>query len=170
VAREPLSSDLRVAKARIFSLRDTTTESFDSVRATADAVLLEFGASRQQNLAVRGRIQKAQPRLRTLFLTRASLWKYRAQTPGFELPREVLLAQLEFDTQSAKTLDAIADRIEGKPSSKTREVLESFAHLEQVSGEIRWQQPANPLEPQVRALMALSKRSKELTVWLDENI
>jgi len=170
VAREPLSSDLRVAKARIFSLRDTTTESFDSVRATADAVLLEFGASRQQNLAVRGRIQKAQPQLRTLFLTRASLWKYRAQTPGFELPREVLLAQQEFDTQSAKTLDAIADRIEGKPSSKTREVLESFAHLEQVSGEIRWQQPANPLEPQVRALMALSKRSKELTVWLDENI
>jgi multidrug resistance protein MdtO len=170
VAREPLSSDLGVSRARGFALRDTITESFDSVRATADAVLLEFGASRQQNMALRGRIQKVQPRLRTLFLTRMALWKYRARAPGFELPREVLLAQQEFDTQSAKTLDAIADRIEGKPFSRTKAVEESFAHLEQVCGEIRSQQPPNPLEPQVLALMALSNRSEKLMVWLDENV
>ena len=170
VIREPLSDDPRVAKARRVSLREALTENFDSVRATADAVLLEFGHSREQNMALRGRIQTAQVPLRTLFLTRMSLWKYRAQTPGFELPREVLLAQQEFDTQSAAKLDAIADRIEGKSSSKTGDLEKSFADLKQVSGNIHSQQPRNKLDPQIQALMALSNRSETLTIWLDANM
>jgi len=103
-------------------------------------------------------------------LTRVALWKYRAQTPGFELPKEVLLAQQAFDTQSANKLDAIADRIEGKSSSKTNDMEESFAHLEQASGKIRSQQPPDILDPHVRTLMVLSKRSEELTIWLNENL
>src|SRR6516162_6692820 len=170
VIREPLSNDPRVAKARQFSLRETVTENFDSVRATADAVFLEFGSSREQNMALRRRIQAAQVPLRTLFLTRVALWKYRAQTPGFELPKEVLLAQQAFDTQSANKLDAIADRIEGKSSSKTNDMEESFAHLEQASGKIRSQQPPDILDHHVRTLMVLSNRSEELTIWLNENL
>ena len=99
-----------------------------------------------------------------------ALWKYRAQTPGFELPREVLLAQQEFDTQSAAKLDAIADRIEGKSSSKTGDLEKSFADLKQVSGNIHSQQPRNKLDPQIQALMALSNRSETLTIWLDANM
>jgi multidrug resistance protein MdtO len=170
VIREPLSNDPRVAKARQFSLRETVTENFDSVRATADAVFLEFGPSREQNMALRRRVQAAQVPLRTLFLTRVALWKYRAQTPGFELPKEVLLAQQVFDTQSANKLDAIADRIEGKSSSKTSDMEESFAHLEQASGKIRSQQPPDILDHHVRTLMVLSNRSEELTIWLNENL
>jgi multidrug resistance protein MdtO len=170
VVREPLSSDPRVAKVRHFSLRETVTENFDSVRATADAVLLEFGPSRQQDMALRRRIRTVQVPLRTLFLTRMALWKYRAQTPGFELPKEVLNAQQVFDTQSANKLDAIADRIEDKFSSKTSDMEESFAHLEQVSSKTRSQQPPDILDHQVRTLLALSNRSEKLTSWLDENI
>jgi multidrug resistance protein MdtO len=84
-------------------------------------------------MALRGRIRTAQLPLRTLFLIRMALWKYRAQTPGFELPAEVLLAQQQFDTQSANKLDAIADRIEGKSSSQINDMEDSFAHLQQVS-------------------------------------
>jgi len=170
VIREPLSDDPHVAKARRLSLRDTTTESFDSVRATADAVLLEFGGSRQQNMALRGRIRTAQLPLRTLFLIRMALWKYRAQTPGFELPAEVLLAQQQFDTQSANKLDAIADRIEGKSSSQINDMEDSFAHLQQVSSRVRPQQPPDTLGRHVQALMALSRRSEELTTWLEQNV
>ena len=169
VVREPLADDPRIAKSRRFSLRESVTESFDRVRATADAVFLEFGTSRQQNMALRGRVRRAQLPLRTLFLTRMALWKYRAQTPGFELPREVLLAQQAFDALSANKLDAIANRIEGKSSPKTRDMEDSFALLQQVTGKLRAQELPDP-GPQVHALMVLSNRSAELTTWLDQNV
>ena len=36
--------------------------------------------------------------------------------PGFELPHTVDAAQRAFDDELARTLEAIADRIEGRPS------------------------------------------------------
>jgi multidrug resistance protein MdtO len=170
VMREPLSNDPQVAKARRFSLRETVMENFDSVRTVGDAVLLEFGASRREALEWRKRTQIAQPRLRTLYLIRMALWKYRAQTPGFELPTEVLAAQREFDNQSAVVFDGIADRLEGKSSWEKGDVQGSFEHLEQTAGKVDSQQPRDPREPQVHALLSLSRRSEQLTTWLAENI
>jgi multidrug resistance protein MdtO len=170
VVREPFSSDPRVTKAPPFSLRETVGESFDSVRAMADAALLEFGPSREQDLRWRKRIQAAQVQLRTLFLTRMALWKYLARTRGFELPQEVLRAQEEFDKQSARILDGIADRVEGKTSTKGGNLQTSFEHLQQVIGKIGSQGPRDMLEPQLPAFLALSSRSEKLTIWLNENI
>jgi multidrug resistance protein MdtO len=170
IIREPLSNDPQVAKARRFSLRETITENFDNVRTAGDAVLLEFGPSRREALEWRKRTQTAQASLRTLYLTRMALWKYRAQTPGFELPTEVLAAQKEFDNQSAVALDGIADRLEGKSSGGKEDVQESFAHLEQAARKVDSQQPRDPREAQVRALIGLSRQSEQLTSWLAQNI
>jgi multidrug resistance protein MdtO len=136
----------------------------------ADAALLEFGPSREQDLRWRKRIQAAQVQLRTLFLTRMALWKYLARTRGFELPQEVLRAQEEFDKQSARILDGIADRVEGKTSTKGGNLQTSFEHLQQVIGKIGSQGPRDMLEPQLPAFLALSSRSEKLTIWLNENI
>jgi multidrug resistance protein MdtO len=170
IMREPLSSDPQEAKARRFALRETLTDNFDKVRAAGDAVLLEFGPSRREALEWRKRSQIAQVALRTLYLARMALWKYRAQTTGFEVPSEVLAAQQEFDDQSAVAMDGIADRLEGKPPAKSANVKESFEHLDQVARKIGAQQPPDPHDPQVRALLALSRRSEQLTLWLTENI
>jgi multidrug resistance protein MdtO len=170
VIREPLSNDPQVAKARRFSLRETVTENFDSVRTAGDAVLLEFGPSRREALEWRNRAQTAQAQLGTLYLTRMALWKYRAQTPGFELPTEVLAAQKEFDNQSTIALEGIADRLEGKSSAEKGDVQGSFEHLEQAARKIDSQQPRDPRDPQVHALLVLSHRSEQLTTWLAQNI
>ena len=168
--REPVSNDPQVAKARRFSLRETLIDNFDRVRAAGDAVLLEFGPSRREALALRKESQVAQVSLRTLYLTRMALWKYRAQAAGFELPKEVLAAQQEFDNQSAVALDAIADRLQGNPPAKTGKVKESFERLEQIGSKFESQQPAEPHDPQVRALLVLSRRSEQLTLWLTDNV
>jgi multidrug resistance protein MdtO len=169
LVKEPLSRDPGGAKPP-FSLRDTITENFDSVRAMADAALLEFGPSREQDLRWRKRIQAAQSPLRTLFLTRMALWKYHAQRRGFELPQEVLRAQQEFDNQSAETLDGIADRLEGKSPAKDGDLQTSFEHLQQVIDTVGSQEPRDKPEPRLQALLALSSRSEKLAIWLDENI
>jgi multidrug resistance protein MdtO len=170
IMREPVSSDPQVSKARRFSLRETIIENFDSVRMAADGVLLEFGASRREAMEWRQRVQMGQARLRTLDLIRMALWKYRAQTPGFELPTEVLGAQKQFDDQSAVVMDGIADRLEGKSIGGNGDVQGSFQRLEQTANAIDSQQPRDPRAPQVRALLALSRQSEQLTRWLAANI
>jgi hypothetical protein len=71
----------------------------------ADAVLLEFSSSRQQDLILRDRIRHWQPHLRALFLIQVALLKYRLRLPGFDLPEAVALAQQEFDAELAKVLE-----------------------------------------------------------------
>ena len=86
LVREPLPGERRLAIDRSYSLRETINANFDKVIASGDGVLFEFSSSRQQDLALRSRIRRWLPQLRTLFVTRIALLKYRLQLPGFELP------------------------------------------------------------------------------------
>src|ERR1700757_4571172 len=115
-AREPTAGDLRLNSERSYVLREKINSNFDAVRASADGVLFEFGPSRNQDLAWRSKIKEWQPQLRLLFLTEIALWKYRARLPGFELPQAIHVAQRDFDDELARTLNALADRIDGRRS------------------------------------------------------
>jgi len=128
-AREPISRDYNVAAERTYSLREAISSNFDGVRAPADGLLFEFGPSRQQDLAWRTKFRQRQAQRRLLFLTEIALWKYRALLPGFELPHPVAAAQLAFDGELARAPEAIADRIEGRPS-QVGLFEESLARLE----------------------------------------
>jgi multidrug resistance protein MdtO len=112
--RQPLAGERKVAIERSYSLRETINSNFDKVRSLADGLLFEFGLSRQKDFALRGQIREWQPQRRMLFVTRITLFKYRLQFPGFELPSAVCDLQLEFDSQLAATLERIADRLEEK--------------------------------------------------------
>jgi len=168
--REPLSKDLIVAVERSFSLRETINNSFDQVRALADGVLFEFGPSRQHDLALRSRIYRLQPQLRTLFLTRTALWKYRAQLPGFTLPQAVAVAQLEFDRQLATTLESMASRLEGN----TREGKGSFENasepLEDTVRNCCAERPLGSETERLQTFLTLSRRVANLTASLEREI
>jgi multidrug resistance protein MdtO len=170
LAREPASADRRVATSRYFSLREAIGKNFDNVRSLGDGVLLEFGATREEGLIWRRRIRQWQPQLRTFFLTQVNLWKYRAQLPGFELPEPVRAAQVEFDNQSAKALDGIADRIEGKPPAPKAELEKSLEHLDQVIQTFRSENPQEAAAPQIQAFLPLPRRIEILTTSLDQQI
>jgi multidrug resistance protein MdtO len=169
--REPLSKDLIVAVERSFSLRETINNSFDQVRALADGVLFEFGPSRQHDLALRSRIYRLQPLLRTLFfLTRTALWKYRAQLPGFTLPQAVAVAQLEFDRQLATTLESMASRLEGN----TREGKGSFENasepLEDTVRNCCAERPLGSETERLQTFLTLSRSVANLTASLEREI
>jgi multidrug resistance protein MdtO len=99
---------------RISVLHDTISTRFDNVRSLADGVLLEFGPSRQHDLALRDGIRKWQPQLRALFIMRSALLKYRLQLPGFVLPAAVIASLRTYDECSARLFEEIADRMDGK--------------------------------------------------------
>jgi multidrug resistance protein MdtO len=168
-AREPISRDYSVAAERSYSLREAINNNFDSVRASADGVLFEFGPSRLQDLGWRSRFRQWQPQLRLLFVTEIALWKYRARLPGFELPHAVGAAQRAFDDELARALEAIADRIEGRPS-QVGLFEESLAPLERAVSTYEGSEPRPAVADRFQAFLSLHRRIESLTSSLQKEI
>jgi len=169
-AREPFSSDVKVAIEHSYALREAINKSFDSARASGDAVLFEFGPSRERDLRFRNRLREWQPQLRTLFLMRIALWKYRAQLPGFAFPEPVRVAQQEFDYQSAKVLDNMADRLEGKTSHENGNLEVSFEQLQQTVSTFASGRATQAITPELHSFLRISRKFESLTLTLDKEI
>jgi multidrug resistance protein MdtO len=170
-AREPFSEDPGTAIKQSITLRETINTNLDRVRALADGVLLEFGPSREQNLALRNRIRQWQTQLRMLFITRIALSKYRMRLPGFELPETIWQAQREFDDELAKTLDTMADRFEGQPTARRGSGLEaSFKNLEQTVQTFGLRDLHRVIPEQLKTFLTLSRRLEGLATSLDGEI
>jgi multidrug resistance protein MdtO len=170
LAREPLSGNLRIAIEQSYSLRDTINRSFNNVRDFSDGVLFEFGASRQADLVLRNKIIRWQPQLRTVFVTRVSLLKYCLQLPGFELPKQVQIAQREFDECLARVMDEVAANFEGKPCQETNTLETSLARLEETVSVCGLTEEQGVVAAHLRSFLALSRRIESLVVSLEKEI
>jgi multidrug resistance protein MdtO len=168
-AREPISRDYNVAAERSYSLREEINNNFDGARASADGVFLEFGPSRQQDLAWRSNFRQWQPQLQILFVAEIALWKYRARLPGFELPHAVDAAQRAFDDELARVLEAIADRIERRPS-QVGLFEESLARLERAVSTYEGSEPQPETADRFQAFLSLHRRIESLTSSLQNEI
>ena len=165
-AREPASKDLKAATARRFALGETINTNLDKARALADGVLLEFGHSRDRDLALRSLIRRAQPQMRVLFIMQIAEWKYRAQLPGFELPEAIAVQQREFDERLAESLDAMADRIQGR-STGVQTLQEALARLERT---IQAYRPKGTSEGRFDALLLLGRKIESSILSLTNEI
>jgi multidrug resistance protein MdtO len=167
--REPISTDYNVAAERSYFLREAINNNVDGVRASADGVLFEFGPSRHQDLAWRSKFRQWQPQLRLLFVTEIVLWKYRARLPGFELPHAIAAAQRAFDDELARTLETIADRIEGRPK-EVRLFEESLARLERAVSTYEGSAPQPATADRFQAFLSLNRRIESLTSSLQKEV
>ena len=170
LAREPLSTDRRLAVERTYELRETINQRFDSVRALADGVLFEFGASRRRDLALRNRIRDWQPQLRIVFLTRVALLKYRLNLRGFELPQPIRHAQKTFDDSLATRLDGMAGRLAGTVGEGRDAFDDAFSRLTEAMRQHRSEQPRDGLPIQLESFVNLSRRIHSLTLALDREV
>ena len=166
-AREPVSKDLKTATARRYALGETINTNLDKVRALADGVLLEFGSSREQDLALRSLIRRVQPQMRVLFIMQIAEWKYRVQLPGFELPEVIAVQQREFDDRLAESLDAMADRIEGRSTSVQQTLQEALARLERT---IQTYRPKGTSEGRYDALLLLGRKIESSILSLTNEV
>jgi multidrug resistance protein MdtO len=165
--REPLSEERNVGIERSYFLRETINTNLDKVRSLADGVLFEFGPSRQQNLVLRSQIRKWQPQLRMLFLTRITLFKYRLQLTGFELPAAVRAFQLEFDNRLAVVLDRMADRMEGQTPTEDHDFKDAFEHLEKAMRTCCSEGAQRSMAIELKTFLALSRTAESLVMSLD---
>jgi multidrug resistance protein MdtO len=170
LVREPLPGKINFAGERSSALREAINANFDKVRSLADGVLFEFGPSRQRDLELRDRIRQWQPQLRTFFVVRIALLKYRLQLPGFELPEAARMAQQEFDNLTANLLDGMADRMEGKTPEVDPRSHDSFERLEQTIRACCSEGPQGLLTAHMETFLALSRSIESVTMSLDKDI
>ena len=168
--RQPLSEERKSAIERSYFLRETINTNFDKVRSLADGVLFEFGPTRQQDLALREQVRQWQPQLRMLFLTRITLFKYRLQLTGFELPAAVRASQLEFDSRLAAALDRMADRVEGQAPAEDHDFKDAFERLEKAVRNCCSEGPQRSMAIELKTFLALSRTAKSLVMSLDNEI
>ena len=76
LAEQLLEKDQVKAIKRIRQLRDQLNAGFQAVSAQADAVLFEFGPSRQRKLQIREDVRRWQPSIRTLLQVQITAVQY----------------------------------------------------------------------------------------------
>jgi multidrug resistance protein MdtO len=174
LARGPVSNDLREAIETSYVLRETINAHFERIRSLADGVLFEFGPSRRRDLELRARIRRWQPELRTLFVMRIASLKYRLQAPGFEVPEMIRRRQQVYDNHSATILEEMADRIEGKAASATKNVDDSHELLnrtvEGIQGEKSAHLPPGRAESFITLLRGIDGLTTSLASEIDSGI
>jgi multidrug resistance protein MdtO len=168
--RQPLSEERKVAIERSYFLRETINTNFDKVRSLADAVLFEPGPSCPQDLALRSQIRKWQPQLRLLFVTRITLFKYRLQLTGFEVPAAVRASQLQFDSRLAAILNRMADRMEEKIPTEDYDSQDAFEPLENAVRTSYMEDSHQSIGRELETFLALSRTAEGLVISLANEI
>jgi multidrug resistance protein MdtO len=129
LAEQLLLEDHIKAIRRIRQLRDQINAGFQAVSAQSDAVLLEFGPSRQQKLQIREDFRRWQPAIRTLLQVQVTSAQYLAQKPLSNLPDPVAQAGVAFERDIAQVMRAMASEVTGKPTDAVPEIRLSAARF-----------------------------------------
>ena len=170
--REPSSSDIPSAVERSHDLGEMLNAQWDKVRSLADGVLFEFGPSRPSALALRERIRRWQPQLRTLFLMRSASLRYSLGLHGFELPEAGRLALRQYNERSARVLDQMADRLESRVYEPAYQPMPDAdgggEFVEEVLAACGCE--ARELPPQMRSFVTLLRRIDGVTRLLAEEV
>ena len=117
------------AAGRVVQLRDQINDGFNAVKAQADAVVFEFGPSRQRKLAIRDDFRRWQPTIGILLQVQVTFLQYRLQNRFPELPQAIAKAQTDFENDLAMVAKAMAAEVSGKSAPVVPDIQQSAARL-----------------------------------------
>ena len=109
--------DRKEAASRVLQLRDQINDGFNVVKAQSDAVIFEFGPSRERKLAIRNDFRRWQPTLGILLQVQATFLQYLFEMRLSELPQPIAEAQSVFENDMALVARAMADEVSGTGST-----------------------------------------------------
>jgi multidrug resistance protein MdtO len=164
-----LEKDQIKAVRRIRLLRDQLNAGFQAVNAQSDAVLLEFGPSRQRKLQIREDIRRWQPSIRTLLLVQIAAVQYLTLKPLKDLPDLIAHAGVAFEKDVARVMRAMAGEVSGKPVDAVPDIRLSAARVQQ---EIRkdYQDLGVSVSSQASDVMDLTQSLASILAPLYEDI
>jgi multidrug resistance protein MdtO len=126
-----LEKDQIKAIRRIRQLRDQLNAGFPAVSTQADAVLFEFGPSRQRKLQIREDIRRWQPSIRTLLQVQIASVQYLTNKPLSNLPQPIEEAGVAFEQDVAQVMHAMASEASGNPVAGVPDISMSAAQFQE---------------------------------------
>ncbi|HMH11831.1 MAG TPA: FUSC family protein [Edaphobacter sp.] len=169
LAEQLLEDDHVKGIRRIRQLRDQINEGFQAVTAQSDAVLLEFGPSRQTKLQIRKEIMRWQPAIRTLLQVQITSVQYLAQNPLTDLAEPLAQAAIGFERDVALVMRAMASEVSEKPVDIVPDIQLSASRVQQ---EIRkyYYDRGMPIPPQASDIAGLIESIASILSPLYEDI
>ena len=108
------NADRKAAFKRAMELRDQINHGFTVVKAQSDAVLFEFGPSRERKLKIRGDFKRWQPTLGILLQVQMTYLQYLEALRTTLLPPKIAEAQGVFEKDMAGLVRAMSNDIAGR--------------------------------------------------------
>ncbi len=164
-----LVEDQIKAIKRMRALRDQLNAGFEAVRAQSDAVLFEFGASRQRKLKIRDDVRRWQPALRTLLLVQITSAQYLVQKPLKQLPLPVADAGVAFEEAVARVMRALANEVTGKASQPVPNLSDVAQRLDQAA-EAWYRQHGVPVPAEASDIIGLADSLASILAPLYDDI
>jgi multidrug resistance protein MdtO len=169
LAEQLLEKDQVKAIRRIRQLRDQLNAGFQAVSAQADAVLFEFGSSRQRKLQIREDLRRWQPSIRALLQVQITSAQYLSQKPLSSFPEPINQAGVVFEKDIAMVMRAMASEVVGKPMEGVPDIRQSAARMrqetEQYYGDLRL-----PVPDTASDILGLADRLATILAPLYEDI
>ncbi len=169
LAVQMLKEDRNESVKRVRLLRDQINAGFLAVNAQADAVLFEFGPSRQRKLQIREDFRRWQPSLRTLLLVQLTATQYRLQMPLSQLPERIAKAHVAFENDTAGVMRAMADEVRGKTPAAAPDIQASAANLRQEINK-SYEERGLPVTPQASDVLSLTENIASILASLYEDV
>jgi len=163
-----LKEDRNESVWQIRRLRDQLNANFQAIAAQSDALLFEFGPSREGKLKIRNDVRRWLPSLRTLLLVQVTSSQYRLQRPISSLPPSLASAHLEFESDVSQTMRAMADEVNGRGHVDMPDIQSSAAKLQQEI--VHFQKERSPASPQTSDVANLTKTVASIIVPLAQDI
>ena len=126
---EGRNPNLAQATVRIMQLRDRINDGFTAVRAQADAVVFEFGPSRQRKLKIRDDVRRWQPTLGALMQVQITYLQYLFHSQPADIVPPMREAAISFEDDLKSTVLAMADDVGGKPARVAPDIQQSATKL-----------------------------------------
>jgi multidrug resistance protein MdtO len=164
-----LEKDQIKAIRRIRQLRDQLNAGFSAVSAQADAVLFEFGPSRQRQLQIREDFRRWQPTIRTLLQVQITSVQYLVNRPLSDLPRPIAQAGVTFEQDVAQVMHAMASEASGKPVAGVPDISLSAAQFQEAIRKY-YQDAGTPVPTQASDVLGLAESLATIIAPLYEDI
>jgi multidrug resistance protein MdtO len=164
-----LEKDQIKAIRRIRVLRDQLNAGFQAVTAQADAVLFEFGPSRQRKLQIRDDVRRWLPSIRTLLQVQIASVQYLAHKPLSNLPEPIARAGVAFEKDVAQVMHAMASEVSGKPVTGVPDIRTSAAWFQEGIRKY-YQDLGAPVPTQASDVLGLAESLATIIAPLYEDI
>jgi multidrug resistance protein MdtO len=164
-----LVKDQTKAIRRIRQLRDQLNAGFPAVSTQADAVLFEFGPSRQRQLQIREDLRRWQPSIRTLLQVQIASVQYLVNKPLSNLPEPIAQAGVAFEQDVAQVMHAMASAASGKTVAGVPDISISAAQFREAIRKY-YQVAGTPVPTQASDVLGLAESLATIIAPLYEDI